>query len=71
MEENKRLHGNSRYYNILTKKYLLKHYHTDGMTWICNKLKVDRTTVHRYLKKYNLKIIKLSEIGKQIRGKNG
>lgn len=69
MEENK-IHGNSKYHNILTKKYLMKHYYTDGMNWISKKLNIDRSSIFRYLKKYRMKIIKISQRGIKIKSKN-
>jgi len=65
----KSIHGNSKYHNILTKKFLKKYYYTKGMMWIVKKFNVWGTTVLIYLKKFNLPIIKLSDNGRKKKSK--
>jgi hypothetical protein len=59
------IHGNFKYNNILTKRFLKKYYYSKGMTWIVKKLKVNETTVLRYLRILKLPIIKISTEGRK------
>lgn len=68
MEENK-VHGNSKYHKILTKIFLQDNYYTKGMSWIEKYVGTHRSIILRYLKKFNLPIIKISETGRKIKSK--
>jgi len=70
----KKIHGNSKYHNILTKKFLIKEYIKNKKTLeqIAKKVKCNFVTVYNHLNKNNIRIRTQSETmkGKYIGKKN-
>lgn len=54
----KKIHGNFKYHNILTKKFLIKEYSKKEKSpvQIVKKVGCSQKTIYRYLKKYNIPI---------------
>lgn len=63
------VHGNSKYHQILTKKFLKEKYYIVGVKNLTKEIGCDRTTIYRYIKKYKLPSIKISIEGSKIKAK--
>ena len=53
----KKIHGNSKYHNILTKKFLYKEYilKKKSTTQIAKMIRCSHNTILKYLKKHKIK----------------